>query len=55
MLDGGGEVRAEGEGIVWLGQGEEAVAVVHSEKAGVLLRGEMLKAWGDGGMQKKVS
>ena len=49
------EVRSEEKGVVWLGQDEETVAVVHSERAAVLLRGEALKAWSDGGMVKKWS
>ena len=39
------EVLAEGEGIVWLGQDESLTAVVHSEKEGILLRGDTLKRW----------
>ena len=31
------EISAEGVGVVWLGQDEELVALVHSEKAAVLL------------------
>ena len=37
------EVRASEEGIVWLGRDEEAVVVVHSERAGVMMRGEVMK------------
>ena len=48
------ELRAQVEGVVWLGQGEEAVVLVHSARAGVLLRGEVLKAWSDEGMKKRV-
>ena len=39
------EVRAEGEGVVWMGEEEERVVIVHSEKAGVLLRGDAVKGW----------
>ena len=46
------EVWAEEPGVMWLGQGEEAVVVVHSEKAAVLLRGEVMKRWSDAGMPK---
>ena len=49
------EVWAEGEGVVWMGEEEERVAIVFGEKAGVLLRGEILKAWCSEGMQKKIS
>ena len=37
------EVWAEEPGVMWLGQGEEAVVVVHSEKVAVLMRGEVMK------------
>ena len=43
------EIRADNEGVVWLGENENLVAVVHSEKAAVLLRGHLLKSWCDGG------
>ena len=43
------EVRADNDGVVWLGENENLVAVVHSEKAAVLLRGHMLRSWCDGG------
>ena len=46
------EVWAEGEGVVWMGEEEERVAIVHSEKAGVLLRGDALKWWCEEGMKK---
>ena len=48
------EVKAEEEGVVWLGQDEERVGVVHSRRAGVLLRGEALRWWCAEGMRKKV-
>ena len=48
------EVRAERSGVLWLGQGEEQVVVVHGEKAAILLRGELLKRWCEGGQRKKV-
>ena len=37
------EVREDGVGVVWMGQDAELTAVVHSEKAAVLLRGVLLK------------
>ena len=49
------EVRAERKGVVWLGEEEEKVVIVHSEKAGVLLRGELLRKWCEGGMVQKLS
>ena len=49
------EVRADGEGVVWMGQDAGLVAIVHGEKAGIMLRGELLKRWCEGGQKKKVS
>ena len=40
--------------MVWLGQGDEGVVVVHLERAGVMMTGEVLKAWSEGGMKKKM-
>lgn len=34
------EVRAESRGVLWFGEDENEVAVVHSEKTAVVLRGE---------------
>ena len=39
------EVKAVEDGVVWLGEGENRVAIVHSRRAGVLLRGGALNAW----------
>ena len=49
------EISAEGNGVVWLGQDEELAALIHSEKAAILLRGELLKRWCEGGQKKKLS
>ena len=49
------EVRADGEGVVWMGKEEESVVIVHSKRAAVLMRGEVLKAWSEEGMRKKIS
>ena len=49
------ELRAEGEGVVWLGEDECRVAVVHGRKSGVLLRGGALEAWITEGQCKWVS
>ena len=40
------EVRSSGRGLVWLGQAENLVVVVHAEKAAVMLRGEALRSRG---------
>ena len=29
----------EGEGVIWMGENEQRIALVHGRKAGVLLRG----------------
>ena len=49
------ELLAERPGVVWLGEGEDLTAIIHSEKAGVLLRGELLEGWNREGQKKKVS
>ena len=49
------EVRAEGEGVVWMGQDAGLTVIVHGEKAGIMLRGELLKRWCEGGQKKKMS
>ena len=47
------EVRADRKGVQWLGEGENRVAVIHSEKAGIMLRGELLRKWLSGGQKTK--
>ena len=49
------EVRADGEGVVWMGQDAGLVAIVHGQRAGIMLRGETLKRWCEGGQKKKLS
>ena len=49
------ELRADGEGVVWMGEDECKVAVVHGRKSGVLLRGGALEAWIREGQSKWVS
>ena len=49
------EMRAEREGIVWLGEDECRVVVVHGRRSGVLLRGGALEAWINEGQRKWVS
>ena len=39
------EISAVGNGIVWLGEGENRVAVIHSVRAGIILRGSCLARW----------
>ena len=43
------EIRADSNGVVWLGENDNLVAVIHSEKAGIMLRGELLRAWCENG------
>ena len=47
------ELRSEGNGVEWLGGDDDLVAIIHSQRAGVLLRGDLLKKWCEEG-QKKV-
>ena len=49
------ELRAESEGVVWMGDDECRVAVVHGRRSGVLLRGAALEAWINEGQSKWVS
>ena len=49
------EIKAESEGIVWLGEEENQMAVIHSKRAGILLRGDMLRKWREGGKKMKRS
>ena len=49
------EVLAEGPGVVWLGEEENLTVIIHSEKAGILLRGRLLEGWKREGQKKKVS
>ena len=46
------ELRADEEGVVCLGEDEESVVLIHGKKAGVMLRGEALEKWVEGGQQK---
>ena len=48
------ELRADEEGVVWLGEDEERVVLIHGKKAGVMLRGEALEKWVEGGAAEMV-
>ena len=39
------EVRAEGDGVIWLGEDDNRVAIIHSRKSAILLRGRWLERW----------
>ena len=49
------EVRAERKGVEWLGEGEHLTAIIHSKKAGILIRGPVLQAWCEEGQVKKCT
>ena len=42
------EIRADEEGVVWMVEDEERVALVHGRKAGIMLRGAALEEWIEG-------
>ena len=46
------EIRADEKGVVWLGGDEERVAVIHSERAAIVLRGQALEEWIGEGQRK---
>ena len=46
------EVTAAGDGVIWLGEGGNRVAIIHSVRAGILLRGDSLVKWIEDGQQK---
>ena len=46
------EIRADEKGEVWLGGDEERVAVIHSERAAIVLRGQALEEWIGEGQRK---
>ena len=47
------EVRASNNGTVWLGENENLTAVVHAEKAAIMLRGRLLNQWCQEGQKVK--
>ena len=46
------EIRADEKGVVWLGGDKERVAVIHSERAASVLRGQALEEWIGEGQRK---
>ena len=46
------EVSVEAEGVIWLGEEEHKVAIIHGMKSGILLRGVALDRWVQEGQQK---
>ena len=49
------EVRSEDRGTVWLGEGENLIAVVYTNRAAIMLRGSILMEWCKGGQVVKAS
>ena len=47
------EVRSSRNGVEWFGENENLTAIIHSTKAGILLRGELLKQWCKEGQKKR--
>ena len=43
------ETLSDSQGQVWLGEGESLTTVIYTKKAAILLRGQLLKSWCDGG------
>ena len=48
------EISAKNDGTIWLGQDENLIAITFSRKAAILLRGQLLKLWCEGG-QRTIS
>ena len=46
------EITAESDGVVWLGEEECRVVLVHGKRCGVLLRGGAMEKWVEEGQQK---
>ncbi len=49
------KVRAERSGVAWFGEGENLTAIVFTERAGVLLSGDLLAGWCDNGQARKLN
>ena len=49
------EIRSGQEGIIWLGDKPNQAVVIHSQKCGVLLLGDILEEWIASGQQKSFS
>ena len=49
------ELRSESCGVLYLGQDEDLIVLIHSERAGVMLRGHLVSDWLDQGLQKYQS
>ena len=49
------ELNADQEGIIWLGGATDPIALIHSQRAGVFLRGSLLEKWTNQGQKKWLS
>ena len=47
------EVRSKTSGTIWLGEGENLVAVRHTKRAAIMLTGKLLKSWCEDGQRAK--
>ena len=47
------EIRSNTNGVEWFGEGGELTVIIHSKRAGILLRGQLLKEWCEDGQKKK--
>ena len=45
------EISAKNDGTIWLGQDENLIAITFSRKAAILIRGQLLKLWCEGGQR----
>ena len=46
------EIRAECEGVVWLGEEDSRVVMIHGKRSGIVLRGNAMEKWVDEGQKK---
>ena len=46
------ELKADGGGIIWIGDAEDPMALIHSQTTGILLSGNSLVKWNEQGQQK---
>ena len=49
------EIRSVNNGVEWLGGDEDLVVIIYSQRAGILLRGDLLRKWCEEGQMKKQS
>ena len=49
------EVNGEGQGTIWLGENEDLTAIIYTNKAAILLRGQTLTDWCEKGQRTKHS